>query len=117
MIKKENLSDNKEIEKIKIDFKEIEKDCSKNLLYSKKSAKEIKQLTEDLSEKAKKIIEKYLSDDEQYIFVTLESINTKWMDINKIKQIVLKERIWMKICSKKLLKIWLKKVIFKKVSL
>lgn len=89
LMKKENLSENNELEEIKKEFEEVKKYLSKPLLHSKKSAKEINQITEDLSLKAKKIIEKYLSDDEQYVFMTLESINTKWLDFDKIKQIIL----------------------------
>ena len=91
LIKKEDLKDNKEINELKYDFNQLKDVINNKIDYSTKNASELKESQEKINNKARIIIRKYLPDDALLLFETIESLNTKWIDVEKISEIV-KER-------------------------
>ena len=91
LIKKEELTDDKEIDQLKDDFNRLKDVINNKIDYSTKTASELKECQEKINNNARIIIRKYLPDDALLLFETIESLNAKWIDLEKITEIV-KER-------------------------
>lgn len=89
LVNKENLRDNNEINELKEDFSQLKDVINNKIDYSTMKASELLEIQEKISKKAKIIIRKYLPDDALLLFETLESLNAKWIDFEKIKEIVM----------------------------